>query len=413
MIPAVIPMDLWSDFLGVLNAAMEPLYWAVSGILVLGHWVFSQFMDPNSGWTWVLSIVLLTVVIRSLMIPLFVRQINSQRKMQLLGPKIKELQKQYGHDRELMAQKQMALYKEEGVNPMASCLPLLVQMPIFISLFTVLSGAANGVAHGAWLLDRPEIVSSLQNAEIFGARLSQRFWPITEFGNVQILALVLIILMTGILFMTQLQLMSKNMPPEAMDGPMAQQQRMMLYTFPLVFAVGGVSMPIGVLIYWLTSNLWTMGQQYILIHNNPAPGTPAHLAWEDRMRAKGRDPEAILAKRQGRMKGKGKAATTVSATGVVRQARGGSTTSNRRSQAEPVVKADTSTKDTGAVKRSSARTDKGKSSSKKAAPASTPKSDSSTDNRQQVRRQQPSRQSRARRKGGPQAGAGNTKESAE
>ncbi len=108
--------------------------------------------------------------------------------------------------------------------------------------------------------------------------------------------------MTGILFVTQLQLMRKNMPPEALTGPMAQQQKMMLYMFPAIYAIGGVSIPIGVLIYWLTTNLWTMGQQYLLIHNNPAPGTPAYVDWEERMRAKGLDPDAIAAKRRGASK---------------------------------------------------------------------------------------------------------------
>lgn len=415
-------MDLWSDFLGVLNAAMEPLYWAVSGIIVAGHWLVSQFLDADSGWTWTLSIIFLTTVIRSLMIPLFVRQINSQRKMQMLGPKLKALQAKYGHDRELMAQKQMEMYREEGVNPMASCLPLLVQMPIFISLFTVLSSAANGTARGAWLVDRPELVSSLQNAEIFGARLSERFWPISSFGNVQILALILIILMVSVLFITQLQLMSKNMPPEAMDGPMAQQQRIMLYTFPLIFAVGGVSMPIGVLIYWLTSNLWTMGQQYILIHNNPAPGTPAYLEWEDRMRAKGRDPEAIVAKRTGKSKGKNKGnQTSVSATGVVRQSRGSSKDvdgdAKKRSGGDSAKESTGKESETKATSDDVARKQSNRTGKKKNAPAAKVPvvEDSSADGneKRQVRRQQPNRQSRAKRKSGPSSTPGNHKESSE
>jgi YidC/Oxa1 family membrane protein insertase len=392
-------MDMWSDFLGVLNSAMEPLYWAVSGIMVFAHWMFSQFMDPNSGWTWTLSIIFLTAVIRSLMIPLFVRQINSSRKMQLVGPQMRAIQEKYGHDRELLAQKQMELYREEGINPMASCFPLLIQMPIFIALFTVLSGAANGQPHGAWLRDNPGLLPSLQNAEIFGARISGRFWPITEFGSTQILALILIILMTGVLFITQLQLMSKNMPPEAMEGPMAQQQKIMLYTFPIMFAIGGVSMPIGVLIYWLTSNTWTMGQQYLLIHNNPAPGTPAHLDWEDRMRKKGLDPDVLAAKKAAK-RGKGRQPeTTTSASGVVRQSRG----SGSKSAAGP-------------SQATTAKSGPSAAGKAKGTPQTAPEvvesvSESSTA-KKQVQRQQPSRQSRATRKGKPvgQASAENTQE---
>ena len=92
--------------------------------------------------------------------------------------------------------------------------------------------------------------------------------------------------MTATLFITQLQLMRKNMPPEALTGPFAQQQKMMLYIFPIIFAVGGINFPVGVLIYWFTSNLWTMGQQFYVIRRNPAPGTPAFDAWEARRKAK-------------------------------------------------------------------------------------------------------------------------------
>ncbi len=381
----LIPLDIWSDLYGVLSAMMQPLYWAVSGIVVLAHWLFSQFMDPNSGWTWTLAIISLTVVIRSLMIPLFVRQINSSRKMQLVQPKIRALTEKYGHDRERLGQEQMKLYQEEGINPMASCLPILVQMPIFIALFRVLDGAAVGTPRGQWLRDNPDLVSSLQNAEIFGAKISGRFWPMTTFGPEQILALILIILMTAAMFVTQLQLMSKNMPPEAMTGPMAQQQKMMLYLFPVIFAVTGVSIPIGVLIYWLTSNLWTMGQQYLLIHNNPAPGTPAYIDWEERMISKGKDPEAILARRAGKMKKKMRA-TETSATGVVRQGRG------------PAA-ADTAVTDKPARQAQKPSNGTASDTTKDAVSASTvPAAGTSADGVQRVQRQQPARQSRAKRK---------------
>src|SRR5574338_353804 len=114
---------------------MTPLYWITSLILSGFHHVFSLVLDPDSGIAWVLSIIGLTVVIRAALIPLFVKQIKSSRNMQLLQPKVKELQKKYGHDRERLAQETMALYKETGTNPFASCLPILLQMPIFLALF--------------------------------------------------------------------------------------------------------------------------------------------------------------------------------------------------------------------------------------------------------------------------------------
>ena len=300
LIPLLVPLNLWDDFLGLLGALMMPLYWAVSGILVGFHALLTNLgMDPDWGGTWTLSIVSLTVIIRIALIPLFVKQIKSSRQMQLLQPKVRELQNKYGHDREKLGQETMKLYKEHNANPLSSCLPLLLQMPIFLALFYVLNSVSHGVALGYWFESNPELVTSLQHATIFGAPISSTFLPFTTFGPTQWVSLSLIVMMTGVLFITQLQLMRKNMPPEALTGPMAQQQKMMLYLFPAIYAIGGVSIPIGVLIYWLTTNLWTMGQQYILIHNNPAPGTPAFVDWEERMRAKGKDPDAISAKRRG------------------------------------------------------------------------------------------------------------------
>ena len=210
--------------------------------------------------------------------------------MQLLQPKVRELQKKYGHDREKLGQETMKLYKENNANPLASCLPLLLQMPIFLALFRVLDGAAE--RHRPRPLagaSTPSCVDSLQNATIFGARISDTFMKAGFARRHQQHPHrhgVLILAMTATLFITQLQLMRKNMPPEALTGPFAQQQKMMLYLFPIIFAVGGINFPVGVLIYWFTSNLWTMGQQFYVIRRNPAPGTPAYDAWEERRKAK-------------------------------------------------------------------------------------------------------------------------------
>ncbi|GAB3624231.1 hypothetical protein GCM10027418_23150 [Mariniluteicoccus endophyticus] len=289
-------MDLLlTPMAGFWDTILYPLHWAVSGLLVLAHAIFSPLFGADSGVTWVLSLILLTVFIRTALIPLFVRQIRSSRNMQILQPKVRELQKKYAHDREKLGQETMKLYKDEGVNPMASCFPLLLQMPIFFALFNVLNGAARGKAVGMFLEQRPELVQSLSQAKTLGgARLADSFMPMSNgFGSVQVVALVLILAMVATQFYSQLQLMSKNMPPEAMTGPMAQQQKMMLYLFPVIFGVGGISFPIGVLIYWTATNLWSMGQQFFVIRNSPTPGTPAYEAWEERMRKKGHDPKTM------------------------------------------------------------------------------------------------------------------------
>ncbi len=265
------------------GAIMGPLYWVTSAALVGWHWVWSHVFPAESGAAWALSIVGLTVVIRAALIPLFVKQIKSSRNMQLLQPRVKELQKKYGHDREKLAAETMALYKETGTNPFASCMPLILQMPIFFALFRLIDQAAKEQTSHAFLT--PELAVQFADAELFGVRISQSFTNADHVG-VQIMAGILVLAMTVTTFLTQRQLMSKNMPADALTGPYAQQQKLLLYVLPLVFAVGGVAFPVGVLIYWTTSNLWTMTQQFYVIRNNPAPGTPAEKAKLERDAAK-------------------------------------------------------------------------------------------------------------------------------
>jgi YidC/Oxa1 family membrane protein insertase len=264
---------------------LNPLYYAVSGVMLAWHWLFSLFLDPDGGASWALSIIGLTLVIRAALIPLFVKQIKASRNMQLIQPKVKELQKKFGHDRERLAQETMKLYKDSGTNPFASCLPILLQMPIFFALFRLIDQAAkHGTAHG-FLTEKT--AKQFGAAELFGKLpISASFTDSGGLVSVQVVAALLVLAMTATTFTTQRQLMAKNMPPDALTGPYAQQQKMLLYVLPVVFAVGGIAFPIGVLLYWTTSNLWTMGQQFYVIRNNPAPGTEAARLKEERDRKK-------------------------------------------------------------------------------------------------------------------------------
>lgn len=295
-------LDVFDGFRQIGSAIMQPLYWAVSGLIVAFHRFFSFFMNPDSGATWALAIILLTAFVRLLMMPLYVKQLNSQRAIQALQPRMEALQKKYGSDRERLGQETMKIYQEQGVNPASSCLPLLIQLPIFWALFRVLSSASTGNnVHGYWLQRSPELVDSLSQATIFGAHLSGTFLPLTNgFGATQITAMVMIVLMSGLMFFQQLHMIRRNMPPSAMTGPMAQQQKMMLYMFPAIYLFTGLAIPIGVLVYWLTTNIWTMGQQYVIIRSYPTPGTPAYVEWEDRMRERGKDPREIERQRAAR-----------------------------------------------------------------------------------------------------------------
>jgi YidC/Oxa1 family membrane protein insertase len=226
----------------------------------------------------------LVVVIRILLIPLFVRQIKSQRNMQMLQPKVREIQKKYKGDRERLQQETMKLYKDTGTNPFASCLPILFQAPFLFALFRVLDGIAKDNPRGAFE-SQPDLFESARAAEIFNAPLSATFLDAPN-TQTRVIAIVMVVLMTLTTFLTQRQIMRKNMPKEALEGPFAQQQKILLYVLPLVFAVSGVYFPLGVVLYWLTSNLWTMSQQFYVIRRMPAPGTPAEEAHRRRMEAK-------------------------------------------------------------------------------------------------------------------------------
>src|SRR4051795_10243338 len=263
---------------------MTPLYYLTSFVLLAFHKLFGGVFGPATGLAWILSIIGLTLVIRAALIPLFVKQIKSSRNMQLLQPKVKELQKKYGHDREKLAAETMALYKETGTNPFASCLPLILQMPIFLALFRLIDQSTKHPENPKGFMTT-ELATQFGNATFLGAKISDSFTSTDDTG-VRVLAAILVVAMTITTFTTQRQLMSKNMPADAMTGQYAQQQKMLLYVLPVVFAVGGIAFPIGVLFYWTTSNLWTMCQQFYVIRNNPAPGTPAAKAKQDRDKAK-------------------------------------------------------------------------------------------------------------------------------
>ena len=260
---------------------------AVSWILVQFHQLLSNFMDPASGWTWALSIVGLVIVIRILLIPLFVKQIKSQRNLQLIQPQMKEIQEKYKGDRERQSQEMMKLYRETGTNPLASCLPILAQAPVFYALFSVLQGIAKKVPEGVFNWPQyADLMIQAHEATIFGVPLYATFMDADQTPlptATRILTLVLIVLMSVTTFISQRQLIVKN---TAADNPIVRQQKVLLYVFPLIFAIGGINFPIGVLIYWFTTNLWSMGQQFWVIRNNPQPGTPAFAAKEARDKAK-------------------------------------------------------------------------------------------------------------------------------
>jgi len=286
-----------------VDTILSPLYIAVSWIIVQFHSFYGLIFDKDSGAAWGLSIVSLVVLIRICLIPLFVKQIKSTRNMQALQPKMKAIQERYKSDKQRQSEEMMKLYKETGTNPLSSCLPILAQSPFFISLYQVLNHIAQNKVVG--VIDQP-LLESAQKAHIFGAPLAAKFMDSAEkiqslgasVVDVRVVTIVMIVLMSASQFYTQRQLMTKNVDL-TVKTPFMQQQKMLMYVFPIMFAVFGINFPVGVLVYWLTTNVWTMGQQMFVIRRNPTPGSKAFEERQERLRAAGKiveDPAEVAAK---------------------------------------------------------------------------------------------------------------------
>ncbi|MFP1626013.1 membrane protein insertase YidC [Streptomyces sp. 5K101] len=251
----------------------------VSWIIVQFHKLYGAIFGPDTGWAWGLSIVSLVILIRICLIPLFVKQIKSTRNMQALQPKMKAIQERYKNDRQRQSEEMMKLYKETGTNPLSSCLPILAQSPFFFALYHVLSKIASGDEIGVL---NQGLVNSAREAHIFGAPIAAKFMDDpakvealnASLTDVRIVTAIMIILMSASQFYTQRQLMQKNVDL-TVKTPYMQQQKMLMYIFPVIFAVMGINFPVGVLVYWLTTNVWTMGQQMYVINQNPTPGSKA------------------------------------------------------------------------------------------------------------------------------------------
>ena len=266
----------------------DPLYTVIAYVMKLWHTLFATFLDPAGGITWALAIVFLVVTIRLVLFPLFVKQIKSQRAMQELQPEIQKLRKQYGSDRQGMATAQQALFKERKVNPLAGCLPILPQIPVFFSLFHVLRRLAPD-KQGLYSWSN-ELTDQAARAKLFGAPISSSFdmsggkeraiLEITggSYGSIRVVSFVLIVIMCFTTFFTQKQIMSRSGPVE---GQAATVQKFMLYGMPMTLFVSGFFFPIGVLLYWFTNNLWTLGQQFFILRKLPPPGSAAHKAKAD------------------------------------------------------------------------------------------------------------------------------------
>ena len=285
-----------------MDTILWPLKVAVAWVMVYIHkFLVLVGMHDGSGAAWVLSIVGLTIFVRILIMPLFVRQIRASRGMQLMQPELQALQAKYKGkkdpaSKQRQQEEMMALYRKHGTNPFASCFPILIQMPIFFALFRVLANLqaiAEGTYEGRDSIGplTADLANQVQHSTVFGASLSSSFMNPSDISSaltVKIVTVIMIIAMSATQWYTMAQLSMKNMPESSKnsDNPMMRSQRMMMTIMPLFFAFTGVQFQIGVLIYWVTSNLWTMGQQFYTISRMPAPGSEAEKKFRARENAK-------------------------------------------------------------------------------------------------------------------------------
>jgi YidC/Oxa1 family membrane protein insertase len=262
----------------ILNPLFEAVAWVISRI----HDALSVPFGAASGWSWGLSIVLLVVLMRLVMVPLFVKQVKSQRKMQAHMPALQEIRKKYKNDKTRLNEETMKFYKENGINPLGGCLPLVAQLPVFWSLFNVLKAISDwkpGQVPQYGL--SKATVESAQTAHVFGVLLSDKFlWATTgESWTVRAVILLSVAVSATTTFLTMRQsakrgMMNQQMPdPDQPGAAMAQSMsKNMMYIAPF-FALTGLYWQYGLVIYWVTTNCWTLGQQHILFRNLPIVGS--------------------------------------------------------------------------------------------------------------------------------------------
>ncbi|MEU7865653.1 membrane protein insertase YidC [Dactylosporangium sp. NPDC049140] len=264
---------------------MGGIYWLISKVMLFWHTVWDSIMPDHrvlgSNWQWVLAIVFLVITVRVVLFPIFVKQIKSQRAMQAIQPKMKELQEKHKGDRETLQKEVMKLYQEEKVNPLMGCLPMFLQIPVFIGLLHVLRHLKPGTSDHQMELygwTKSEFLSAV-DARLFDAPIVAKFSSSTadllqieaNSTTVKIVAAILVALMITTTYLTQRQMIKKT--GWNTDPQQRMIQKFMLYGIPFFTLTSGWYFPIGVIIYWVTNNAITLGQQYWVLHKYPPPAS--------------------------------------------------------------------------------------------------------------------------------------------
>ncbi|MBQ1031178.1 membrane protein insertase YidC [Micromonospora parva] len=297
--------------------SLDWIYYAISWILLTWHSAWDAIGVPvgavlGTNFAWILAIVFLVVTVRVILFPVFVKQIKSQRAMQALQPKVKELQEKHKGDRETLQKEMMELYKKEKANPLMGCLPMFLQIPVFLGLFHVLRrldpDKQNKTLYG-WTVDQ---FQSASQAKLFTAPIAGKFGSTADElaslgangSTVKIIAGVLVLVMIATTYLTSRQMILKTGWAE--DPQQRMIQRLMLYGIPASLLISGAIFPIGVIIYWVTNNLFTLGQQQWVLRKFPPPVTATKKTAAP---ATSRNP--VQPAKSGGLFGRGKAAPPV------------------------------------------------------------------------------------------------------
>ncbi|AGL21719.1 membrane protein insertase YidC [Actinoplanes sp. N902-109] len=264
--------------------SLDWIYYAISWILLRWHALWDAIGIPDgrvlgTNWAWILSIVFLVVTLRVILFPVFVKQIKSQRAMQALQPKVKELQEKHKGDRETLQKEMMELYKTEKANPLMGCLPMFLQIPVFLGLFHTLRRLNPDNPQPTLYGWTAEQFRDATHSALFTTPLPAKFGSstaeLTQLGytgspvTVKIIAGVLVLIMMATTYLTSRQMILKTGWAE--DPQQKMIQRLMLYGIPLSLLVSGSLFPIGVVIYWVTNNLFSLGQQQWVLRKFPPP----------------------------------------------------------------------------------------------------------------------------------------------
>ncbi|HEY9313602.1 membrane protein insertase YidC [Williamsia sp.] len=273
---------------------LDFIYWPVSAIMWVWHWLFSQIMPDTPGWdgiAWSLSVIFLVFTLRAILYKPFVKQIRTTRKMQEIQPQMQAIRKKYGKDRVKMTEEMQKLQKEHGFNPLLGCLPMLAQIPVFIGLFHVLRSfnrmgtgfgqlgmTAEETRNTANYIFSPELVQNFLDARLFGVPLSAAIsqpeteWVafsadgVVDFTRANIIMLVIpLVIVSSIATHMNSRASVARQSEAALENPQTRiMNNLALYVFPLGILVSGAFFPVAILMYWVSNNLWTYGQQHLV-----------------------------------------------------------------------------------------------------------------------------------------------------